>query len=623
MRLLQLHVNWIEYQPTEKEIAVAEPVEKKKYRLEDILVLLTCIEETDTEDVGKKAVSEVKNFLEKIKSNRLLIYPFAHLSNNLAKPDEALKIIKAMEEHAKKLKIEIYRAPFGWTKALSVSVKGHPLAEQSKVFGPETQGSPEEKEEKISEAIKAEEKLKSSWFVMLPNGNLIAVDKFDFKKYENLEKFKNYEIAKSRAVQQMPPHVTLMKKLEIADNEPGSDSGNLRYYPKGKLIKSLLEDFVTKKVIEYGGMEVETPIMYDFKHPSIASYLNRFPARQYTIKSDDREFFLRFSACFGQFLLTKDAQISYKQLPYKIYELTKYSFRREKSGELVGLRRLRAFTMPDVHALCSDLNQTKKEFLVRFKLCQNTLKEIGLDDDYELAIRFTKDFYEKNKPFIKSLIKLHGRPAMIEIWDERFFYFVLKWEFNFVDNLDKASALSTDQIDIENAERYGITYTDEDGKKKYPLILHCSPSGAIERVIYALLEKAHREQKNGKVPQLPLWLSPTQVRMIPLSEKFVKDAVKTAEKIGNNQVRVDIDDRSDTVQKKIRDAELEWVPYILVVGPKEIKSKKLSVRERKTGKIKQMKLEQLVEEIKEERKNKPFKQLSLPKRLSERPIFVG
>ncbi len=621
MRLLQLHVNWIEYQPTEKEISAAEPVEKRKYRLEDILVLLTCIEETDTETVGKKAVLEVKNFLEKIKSNRLLIYPFAHLSSNLAKPDEALKIIKAMEEHAKKLKIETYRAPFGWTKALSISVKGHPLAEQSKTFGVESVEVG--KEEKISEAIKAEEKLKSSWFIMLPNGNLISVDKFNFKRYENLEKFKNYEIAKSRTVQQMPPHVTLMKKLEIADNEPGSDPGNLRYYPKGKLIKSLLEDFVTKKVIEYGGMEVETPIMYDFKHPSIASYLNRFPARQYTIKSDDREFFLRFSACFGQFLLTKDAQISYKQLPYKIYELTKYSFRREKSGELVGLRRLRAFTMPDVHALCSDLDQTKKEFLIRFKLCQNTLKEIGLDDEYELAIRFTKDFYEKNKPFIKSLIKLHGRPAMIEIWDERFFYFVLKWEFNFVECLDKASALSTDQIDIENAERYGMTYTDEDGKKKYPLILHCSPSGAIERVIYALLEKAHREQKNGKVPQLPLWLSPTQVRMIPLSEKFVKDTVKIAEKIGNNQVRVDIDDRRDTVQKKIRDAELEWVPYILVVGPREIKSKKLSVRERVTGKIKQMKLEQLVKEIKEETKDKPFKQLSLPKLLSERPIFVG
>ena len=613
-----MHSDFIEYEPVKKEIKQAEEAEKKKNKLEEIVVLFTAIEDGDNEATAKKAIDEVKEFIKNLKVNKILIYPYAHLSSDLAKPDTALKVIKKMENHSKKIGMETYRAPFGWTKKFTIGVKGHPLAEQSKVI------TALPKEEDVSEAVKAEKKIKSSWFIMSPNGKLVPVKDFDFSKHKNLEKFAKYEMAKIRAVQQLPPHTILMKKLEIADYEPGSDPGNLRWYPKGRLIKSLLEEFVTQKVIEYGGMEVETPIMYDFQHPALANYLNRFPARQYVIKSEDKELFLRFSACFGQFLMTKDAQISYRQLPFKIYELTKYSFRREKSGELVGLRRLRSFTMPDVHAMCKDLDQAKKEFIIRFKLSMGVLTELELNkEDFEMGVRFTKDFYEKNKKFISLLIKMFGKPVLVELWDERIFYFVLKWEFNFVDNLDKASALSTDQIDIENAERYGISYVDEKGKKQYPIILHCSPSGAIERCIYAMLEKAHAEKLKKRVPKLPLWLSPTQVRLIPLSEKHIKDAEKIADDLEKGCIRVDIDDRNDTVDKKIRNAELEWIEYILVIGPKEIKSKTLSVRNREKKGIRKIKLENLIKEIGEKVKGKPFKPLSMPRLVSKRPIFVG
>ena len=134
---------------------------------------------------------------------------------------------------------------------------------------------------------------------------------------------------------------------------------------------------------------------------------------------------------------------------------------------------------------------------------------------------------------------------------------------------------------------------------------------------------ANLEQEKKKVPKLPLWLSPTQVRLIPLSEKFLDDVEIIAKEFEKEKIRADIDDRSDTVQKKIRDAELEWVPYILVIGPKEIESQKLSVRIRETGKIEQIKLKELVGKIEDETKDKPFKKLSLPKLLSKRPIFVG
>ena len=319
----------------------------------------------------------------------------------------------------------------------------------------------------------------------------MPVDEFDFTGWEALRLFAEYEMKKVRVVREEPPHTRLMRRLEIADYEPASDPGNLRYYPKGRLIKSLIEELVTRRVVEYGAMEVETPVMYDITHPSLSSYFNRFPARQYTIDSEGKTFFLRFAACFGQFLILSDATISYRALPVRIYELTRYSFRRELRGELVGLRRLRAFTMPDCHALCRDLDQAREELMRRFKLSRRVLGEIGLEPgDYELGIRVTRDFYRDHGDILWDLVGEFGRPSLVEMWDERFFYFVLKWEFNFVDSLGKASALSTDQIDVENAERYGITYVDKDGRRRHPIILHCSPSGAVERCIYALLEKA-------------------------------------------------------------------------------------------------------------------------------------
>jgi len=618
MRILQLHSNFIEYKPVKKEAAVVEEAEKKVKRLEEIVVLFTSVEEGDNEEVAKKAIDEIKNSLKKLKVNRVLIYPYAHLSSRLAKPREALNVLKAMEEHAKASGIETYRTPFGWCKQFSLSIKGHPLAEQLHIISP----IEEKEEEKVSKAVKAEEKLKSYWFILQPDGKLVPVEEFDFKNHEMLEKFARYEISKVRAVQQIPPHVKLMKKLGIADYEPGSDPGNFRWPPKGRLMKALLERYVTQKVVEYGAMEVETPVMYDFNHPSLADYLDRFPARQYIVKSEDKELFLRFSACFGQFLMAHDAQISYKHLPLRIYELTRYSFRREKSGELVGLRRLRAFTMPDCHALCADLEQAKEEFFRRFDLCMKIMEDLGFsEEDYELAIRFTRDFYEENKDFVVSLVKRFGRPALIEMWDERFFYFVLKWEFNFVDNLNKASALSTDQIDIENAKRYDVTYIDEKGEKRHPLILHCSPSGAIERCIYAMLEKAYREQLRGGVPTIPLWLAPIQVRVIPVSDSFLEEVKKIADEIERNRIRVDVDDRALTLPKKVREAETEWISYILVVGQKEVDSGVLPVRDREAGKIRKMSLQQLIEMIKEKTKGKPFQPSTLPKHLSQRPQF--
>jgi threonyl-tRNA synthetase len=615
MRILQLHCDYIEFTPIKKEIKSAEEIDPQSKHFDEIVVAFIAVEDGDNSEVAKKAMNEISESMKKVGCNKLLLYPYAHLSSKLASPNTALSILKEMESKGDGL--DIQRAPFGWTKSYKLQVKGHPLAENSKTI------SSGEEKESTSEALKAESKIQSFWHIMTPDGKMHDIDKFNFTKYQNLEVLAKYEAAKKRSVDEPPPHVKLMKKLAIADYEPASDAGNMRFFPNGRLIKSLIERYVTDQVIEYGGFEVETPIMYDSHHPSMESYFNRFPARQYNVQSEGKQLFLRFAACFGQFLMAKDFQMSYKNLPLRLYELTRYSFRREQSGELVGLRRLRAFTMPDCHAMCKDMEQSKEEFRRRFDLSRHVIRGIGLDEsDFEMAIRFTEEFYNENKSFIEEIVSKIGKPVLVEMWKERFFYFVLKWEFNYVDSLGKASALSTDQIDIENGKRYNIEFIDENNKPQNPIILHNSPSGAIERVIYVLLEKAAKDQKEGRKPTLPLWLAPTQVRIIPIKPEFLGYCEKLAEKISQNNIRVDLDDRNESVGKSIRDAETDWIRYIIVIGEKEVNAGKLSIRERKTSSVKDMTVDEMVKEIQNETKDMPFLKMNMSRYLSKRPQIM-
>jgi len=623
MKLLLIHSDYIEYEVKDKAIKNPEETKLKTDKLEEALTAFTAVEKIDEKNPSqavKQAVDEINKTAEQLKVKNIMLYPYAHLSSNLAGPKKAQEILVEIEYELKQKNYNVKRSPFGWYKAFKISCKGHPLSELSREIVPTGEET---------ESLKQERKLSSYWNILDTDGKLYDIDKFDFKSFKNLKTFSFYEKEKSRAVKGEPAHVTLMQKLEIADYEPASDGGNMRFYPKGRFIKKLLEDYVTQSVVEYGGLEVETPIMYDMDHPTLSKYLQRFPARQYQIESDKRNFFLRFAACFGQFLMAHDATISYKDLPLKVYELTRYSFRREQSGELTGLRRLRAFTMPDVHAFTADLPMAMDEFKIRFDLCLNVLDKIGIDNsDIEMALRTTKDFYDKNKSFIVDLVKKLGKPILLEMWDERIFYFILKFEFNFVDTSSKASALSTDQIDIENGERYDITFADKDGKARHPLILHCSPSGAIERVIYALLEKEAGKMNKGEKPMLPLWLSPTQIRFIPVSSDFVKTCEKFVDEFNKKSplihIRADIDDREQSVSRKIRDAEKEWTPIIVVVGEKESKSKAFNPRFRKPeiGKDNQSyKLDELYKIVSDANSGYPQKRLPLNVHLSKRPKF--
>lgn len=618
MRILHLHCDHVEFTPTKKEIPAAEDITPETVRVEEVLAAFIAVEKGDDDTVVSKAMFQIGNVMERLGCTRLLLYPYAHLSADLAPARIALDILTAMQQQSKYS--ETYRSAFGWTKSYAIHVKGHPLAEGLKIV---RSGGKDGNE---SDALNAESKIVSYWYILTPDGTMTPLKDYSFTKNQSLEVLARYESAKNRGVDDRPPHVALMKRLAIADYEPASDQGNMRFYPNGRLIKSLIERYVTKSVREYGGFEVETPIMYDSDHPSMIKYFNRFPARQYSIDSEGRQLFLRFAACFGQFLIAHDFQMSYKNLPYKLYELTRYSFRREQSGELAGLRRLRAFTMPDCHAFCADMSQAISELDIRFNLSRDVLHEIGIEQDrYEVAVRLTEDFYNENKDVVLNIVRQHNKPILVEMWKERFFYFVLKWEFNYIDSVGRATALSTDQIDVENGDHFGIEFVDSSNKPQNPIILHNSPSGAIERVIYALLENAAHKLKKGEKPTFPLWLCPTQVRIVPVHEDTIPFAAKLASHMNRRMVRTDIDERNESLGKRVREAEKEWIPYIIVVGSKEAANGfdgEVSVRDRRSGGIINITIEQIISDIREEVHGKPWAMLNQPRLLSKRPQIM-
>jgi len=599
MKILFIHADFIEYEAKEKAIENAEEIQNKKDRMEEVLVAFISVEEDD--EWHEKAVEEIKNVASMLNTKNIMLYPYAHLSSNLASPEKAVEILKAIEKELSN-EHNVKRAPFGWYKAFKISCKGHPLAELSRQIECK-------KEEEIKEEVKSE------WYILTPDGELIEAEKFDFTGHEELKKFYEYEAFGSRKAEEEPAHIKLMIEHELVDYEPGSDYGNMRWYPKGYLIKRLLEEKVEKMCLDLGAMEVETPIMYDVSHPALSKYIKKFPARQYRVKADKgREMFLRFAACFGQYLMARDMIISYKNLPLRLFELAK-SFRKEQHGEVTGIKRLRAFTMPDMHTICRDEKQALEEFKKQFLLSLEWARIIEIDG--EIAIRFVREFFERNKEFAIELVKAWGKPVLIEMWDKRYFYFVMKFEINMNDSVGKAFALSTVQIDVENPKSFDITYIDESNERKYPYLLHASISGGIDRCVCALLEKEAMKMRQGKKGSFPFWLAPTQVRLIPVSDEYIEECIELASKIN---ARVDIDDRDGSVSKKIREAEKEWVPIIIVYGEKE-REGIFKPRYRFECSENETTIQKLNEIIAEKMAGFPFRKLPMPILLSKRPKF--
>jgi threonyl-tRNA synthetase len=611
MRLLLIHSDYIEYEAKKKTKVAEEEAVLTDSQNEALTVFcaVESVDEDDPENVVMQAVQEIDKTADQVNVDNIVIYPYAHLSSDLASPDFAVMVLKALKTELEAEGFSVKRAPFGWYKAFKLSCKVHPLSELSKTIVPDEEGKTKKEKSEVTH----------DWFVLTPDGK-----KNDYKEFLDGSPFgclikKELGIAVPGGGE--PAHVELMRSKELVDYEPVSDVGCLRWMPKGKLVRDLLADYVLRMVLAYGGTPVETPVMYDLGDRAIFEHAEKFGERQYRFKSNNRNMMLRFAVCFGMFSIMRDMHISPNNLPMKMYELSTYSFRHEQKGEVIGLKRLRAFTMPDMHSLCTDMPEALKCFEEQLAMGWQT----GRDFETKLvaAFRCTKDFYAEHEAWVKKIVKESGCPMLIEILSDRVHYWVAKIDLAAIDGQMRPIENPTVQIDVESSTRFNIRYYRENGEVVHPPILHCSPTGSIERVICAILENVSTQ----KVPALPTWLSPVQARVVPVAERHSAFADEISTAINAAEIRCDVDDREESVGKKIREAAMDWVPYVIVVGDEEVAHKKLTVTIRKKSQPgkpfkEQMTTESLISSVKKETEGMPFRPLYTPRRLSMKARYI-
>ncbi len=625
MRLLLIHADYIEFTSIEPAVKAPEEIGDAGVtrRIEEALVAFTSVEKADEaaiDDVASQASDLILKHAGMVKAGRVVLYPYAHLSSELASPPAALRALRLMEEKVRAGNagtIEVVRAPFGWYKSFNIRCKGHPLSELSRSVTPETAKAAEGEE---VQSKGREAAAPSTFLILTPDGEEVPLDlsrpeTFRVEDRPLLQLIKNEAGLKQERC--APAHIRIMKKLELVDYEPASDVGHFRFYPKGMVVKDSLEEFAYEIAVkELHAFKIETPYLYRMDEPDIAEQASKFREKDYRLRIDGREFCLRFAGDFGLFRMMKGVTMSYRQLPLRVYELSP-SFRLEQSGECVGLKRLRNFTMPDLHCFCANLEQGISEYTELFR--KYTRLTESMEIEYAVAFRVVKGFYDQHRDWFVSLLRIAGKPALIELLPEMKHYWVLKHEYQAIDSEGGNTQLVTVQLDIEDAARYGIFYTDETGQKKGCIILHSS-LGSIERWMGAVLEQAAKDQAKGKPPKLPVWLSPIQVRIIPVNSSFTQIAAEKARALASSGLRADVDDREESVSKKIRDAEVEWIPFIVVLGEKEVSSGSLPVRVRGEG-VSAIKDEDLCAFVKGHIGDRPSVPSYLPLLLSMKPRF--
>jgi threonyl-tRNA synthetase len=333
---------------------------------------------------------------------------------------------------------------------------------------------------------------------------------------------------------------------------------------------------------------------------------------------ENKSLVMRYAACHQQFAAVRTWTLSYRHFPFGTFEVAD-SYRLEQSGELLLLFRVRKLHMPDCHVYCRDISEAKQ---ITLRIHNKIYEEIGkLSRDYVSVYNITESFLKTNKDYVMELVKREGKPVLLNFVPEGIYYWVLNIEYHIIDDLERPREIATVQIDIGNAKRFGISFADEKGDKQFPVILHTAVIGSVERYLFTILDQCAKVEGKGGKPSLPLWLSPTQIRMVPVRPEFIGFCNDIAKKLGENSIRTDIDDRDETVDKRVREAELNWIPYIAVVGKREKETGVFSLRRRLDGKQYTAQLSEIEKEIASLTEGYPPMPLRLPLSVSKRPGY--
>jgi threonyl-tRNA synthetase len=614
LKELLIHADRVSYRVTRPtKLAEEVPEEMKEGEVENVLLAWISVEEADEtnpEDVAEKAVEDLVKVCGQVKTENILLYPYAHLlfGSEPASPKVAIKILKDMEARLKARGFNVRRAPFGYYKAFQVECKGHPLAELSRVI------VPAEEAERVEEAPQVYYRiLTPEMAVYKPEEYVFRPGEEDFRALVEKEALK-----KGLKGGAEPRYLAYCKKFGV-EWEGFSDTGHMRYGPEATLIFDLISDYADKLADSLGipVYRVKGTNMFNLAVPAVKQHAELFGGRLYTIKSGSRRLVMRYAACHQQFAMVKDWVIGYGDLPFGVYELAD-SYRLEQEGELLLCFRVRKLHMPDLHVFCRSMEEAQEYAM---KIHRKIYEEIGkLGRTYVSLYNTTEEYFEANKGFFRRLLEVEGKPILLCFVPKKY-YWVINVEYNIIDELGRPCEIATFQIDVGNAERFGIAYTDRDGSRKHPMIIHTALLGTVERYFFAQLDTASKKEREGKPPSLPLWLTPVQARVIPVSARHLDYAWKVYRQLNEASLRVDLDDRDESLPKKVRNAETAWIPYIVVVGDREVERETVTLRIRETKEQRETTTQQLIQEIREKTEGYPWRPLPLPAQTSKRPIF--
>ncbi|MFH1585983.1 MAG: threonine--tRNA ligase [archaeon] len=566
MRIISLHCDYIRFQPLKKAISHPEEIQsKEETEIQEPLVVLTAVEKGDNKQTIKDLVSSVEKTAKEVKAKDIVLYPYAHLSSNLSSPELALSTLIETESLLRK-KFKVTRAPFGYYKSFELKCKGHPLSELSKEF---TTLSKPSKSQVIEETYNPKQLLRE-----------ISRSKLDTSKLKDND------------------HRILGQKLDLFSfNETAP--GMVFWHNNGLIIYNELIKYWREEHKKANYEEISTPQILDKKLWQISGHWEKYKDNIFLTEYEGRDFAIKPMNCPGGILVYKSSTKSYKDLPLRVGELG-IVHRQELSGVLSGLFRVVRITQDDAHIYCTD-ETLDQELINVINLVDKFYKKFNLLYRIELSTRPEKRIgddkvWDNAEKVLEQVLKKKKIEFKINKGDGAFYG--PKIDFHNKDSLGREWQGATLQLDFAMPERFDLNYIGKDNKRHRPIMLHRTIYGALERFIGILLEHT-----NGN---LPLWLSPTQVRIINFTDRNNK-AVKALEEKLKEQIpnlRIDTDMTNSPVSNKVRQAELQKIPYIIVMGDKEEKSKTLAVRSRGSKPKFGIKIDSLVKEIAEKLENR-------------------
>jgi len=559
MKILLLHCDYIKFKALKKALkSVGELSDKEKEgEVKEALVVLTAVEKGDSKDSVKDYVKNIEDVAEQVKAKNIVLYPYAHLSKNLGAPDLAVEIMKDAEKVLVKEKYKVTRAPFGYYKEFELKVKGHPLSELSR----EIKGVESEDNETV-----------------------------DVKKLL-------HEISKSRldtSKLKENDHRILGQQMDLYSfNEVAP--GMVFWHNNGLIIRNALVDFWREIHRKNGYQEISTPQVMDKRLWQVSGHWDKYKENNFLTHYEKRPFIVKPMNCPGGMLVYRSSTKSYKDLPLRVGELG-VVHRQELSGVLGGLFRVVQFIQDDAHLYCTQ-DQIESEIIGVIDLIGFFYNKFNLPFRVELSTRPEKRIgsdamWDKSEKLLEKVLKKKKMEFKLNPGDGAFYG--PKIDFHVKDSLGREWQCGTIQLDFSMPERFELEYVDKDNKRKRPIMLHRTVYGSLERFIGILVE-----HYNGR---FPTWIAPIQVRVLSFTDRNKKYAEKIIKEFGENipNLRIDADFRDTPIPGKVKDAELMRVPYIIVVGDKEEKEKSVAVRTRGDKKIKSLKVEEFIKNLKKE-----------------------